>query len=220
MLTLADVLSPEDLARVRDGLAAVAFRDGRATASGAARRVKSNRQAPGEDGRVEALARFVREALVRHPVFSAYVRPARWSGITFSRYGPGDAYGLHVDAPFMAAAEGGSLRTDLSFTLFLSDPETYSGGELEIEGLDGTAVHRPQAGSAVVYPTGRLHQVRPVTGGERLVAIGWIESRIRRADQRETLFDLERVRASLPPGEARQLMDKALGDLLRQWGEA
>lgn len=218
MLTLAQVLSPEDVQRVREGLATVPFQDGKATAGPIARKVKSNQQAVGADPGVEPLRRFVREALMRHPVFSAYARPAAWSRIMFSRYGPGDAYGLHTDDAFMAAEDGGRLRTDLSFTLFLSDPQTYVGGALLLDGLDGERELSPQAGDAILYQTGRLHRVTPVEHGERLAAVGWIESQIRRDDERELLFDLERVRAATPAGDARLLLDKSIGALLRQWG--
>jgi len=218
MLTLTQVLPPEDVQRVRETLAVIPFQDGKATAGPVARKVKSNQQAVGADPGMEPLRRFVREALLRHPVFTAYARPAVWSRILFSKYGPGDAYGLHTDDAFMAAEDGGRLRTDLSFTLFLSDPETYEGGALLLDGLDGEREHRPQAGDAVLYATGRLHQVTPVTAGERLAAVGWVQSLVQRDDQRELLFDLERVRAGTPAGETRLLLDKSIGVLLRQWG--
>ncbi|WP_324506132.1 Fe2+-dependent dioxygenase [Brevundimonas sp.] len=218
MLTLAQVLNPEDVTRIRDGLAKVAFQDGKATAGPVARKVKKNQQAVGADPGAEPLRRFVREALMRHPVFSAYARPAVWSRIMFSRYGPGDAYGTHTDDAFMVSEDGQRLRTDMSFTLFLSDPDSYEGGALQLDGLDGEREHRLAAGDAVIYATGQLHQVTPVTRGERLAAVGWIESLVRRNDQRELLFDLERVRAATPAGETRLLLDKSVGALLRQWG--
>ena len=218
MLTIADVLDPDDLARVREGLAAAPFGDGRRTAAGPARKVKANAQADGTDPKVQALAKFVRAALERHPVFALYARPARWSGIMFSRYLGGDAYGFHVDDPVMGP-EGARIRTDLSFTLFLSDPDAYEGGALLIDGLDGEREVKPAAGSAILYETGALHRVTPVTSGERLAAVGWVQSLIRRTDEREILFDLGRTRASLPDGEARLLLDKAIGNLVRLWGE-
>jgi len=218
MLILAQVFTLDDVARIRDGLAKVTFQDGKATAGPVARKVKHNQQAVGSDPGTEPLRRFVREALMRHPVFSAYARPATWSRIMFSRYGPGDAYGTHTDDAFMVSEDGHRLRTDMSFTLFLSDPDSYDGGALRLDGLDGEREHRLAAGDAVIYSTGQLHQVTPVTRGERLAAVGWIESLVRRHDQRELLFDLERVRAATPPGEARLLLDKSVGALLRQWG--
>ena len=214
MLTIADVLAAEDVTRVREGLAAAPFGDGKRTAGGAAKKVKANTQADGGDPKVQALAKFVRDALERHPVFSLYARPARWSPVMFNRYRGGDAYGFHVDDPVM-----GEMRTDLSFTLFLSEPDTYEGGALLIDGLDGEREVKLPAGSLVLYPTGALHRVTPVTSGERLAAVGWIQSLIRRADEREILFDLGRTRASLLDSEARLTLDKAIGNLVRLWGE-
>lgn len=214
MLTIAQVLSAEDVARVREGLEAARFVSGKKTAGPAARKVKENAQSDGADPKVQALARFVREALARHPVFASYARPARWSGVMFSRYVGGDAYGFHVDDPVM-----GEIRTDLSFTLFLAEPETYEGGALLIDGLDGEREVKLPAGSVVLYPTGALHRVTPVTIGERLAAVGWIQSLIRRGDQREVLFDLSRTRASMADSEARLTLDKAIGNLMRMWAE-
>lgn len=218
MLTLA-VLEPEDVRRVRAGLASVPFRDGKLTAGSRARAVKANQQAVPEDRTVQALGGFVRQALERHPLFAAYARPARWSKVIFSRYEAGDAYGLHTDDAFMTADGGGPLRTDLSFTLFLSELDAYEGGALSLEGVDGAREVRPPAGAAVIYPTGRPHQVTPVTAGERLAAVGWIQSRIRSGDQREVLFDLARLSACVPDGEPRLLLDKTVGALLRLWAE-
>src|SRR5215218_6724764 len=119
MLTIANVLEAEDVERVREGLARAPFREGKRTAGGDARRVKANWQADGSDEGVAALAKFVRAALDRHALVQTYVRPARWSKLMFNRYGLGETYGLHVDDPTMG--EGDALiRTDLSFTLFLS----------------------------------------------------------------------------------------------------
>lgn len=214
MLTIADMLAPEDVTRVREGLASAPFGDGKRTARAAARKVKANTQADGADARVRALAKFVRDALERHPVFGLYARPARWSPLMFNRYRGGDAYGFHVDDPVM-----GEVRTDLSFTLFLSEPDTYEGGALIVDGLDGEREVKLAAGSLVLYPTGALHRVTPVASGERLAAVGWIQSLIRRADEREILFDLGRTRASLPNSDARLTLDKAIGNLVRLWGE-
>lgn len=216
MLLIADVLSPQEVDRVRTGLAGAVFADGRRTAKGAARTVKANSQAQGEA--VQPLARFVRAALERHSLVQLYARPARWSALLFNRYGPGERYGLHMDDPLMG--EGAArLRTDLSFTLFLSDPASYEGGELIIDTVEGERAVRPEAGSLVIYSTGALHRVAEVASGERLAAVGWIQSEVRRADQREVLFDLGRVRATLADGEPRLLLDKSIGNLVRQWAE-
>ena len=218
MLTIADVLEAEDVARVREGLAKAPFADGRRTAGGEARRVKANRQTDGADPGVQSLAAFVRKALERNPLVQTYVRPARWSKLMFNRYGPGETYGLHVDDPVMGDADA-RLRTDLSFTLFLSEPESYEGGELLVDGLDGERLVKLAAGAMVVYPTGALHRVTPVTEGERLACVGWVQSLIRRTDEREILFDLARVRASMGRSDGRLVLDKSIAALVRLWGE-
>jgi PKHD-type hydroxylase len=217
MLLIADVLSPDDVSRVRDGLAKASFADGRRTAKGSAKAVKANSQASGEA--VEPLARFVRTALERHPLVQLYARPARWSGLLFNRYGPGERYGLHMDDPLMGEGER-RLRTDLSFTLFLSDPSAYEGGELVVDGVEGEREVKPAAGSLFMYSTGALHRVADVMAGERLAAVGWIQSDVRRADQREILFDLGRLRSGMADGDARLLLDKSIGNLIRQWADA
>ena len=165
-----------------------------------------------------ALGRFVRQAMERSGAFQIYARPARVSPILFNRYGAGERYGTHMDDAIMGEGEA-RLRSDLSFTLFLADPEAYEGGELVLEGTDGERAVKPAAGTLVVYSTGALHRVEPVTSGERLAAVGWIQSLVRRADQREILFDLARIRDSVPEGEPRLLMDRSIGNLLRLWAE-
>ncbi|HEX8233097.1 MAG TPA: Fe2+-dependent dioxygenase [Caulobacteraceae bacterium] len=218
MLMIEGVLAAEDLERVRAGLAQAPFRDGRATAGGEARKVKANRQALGSDGTVGALARFVAQALARNELLQLYARPAKCSPVMFNRYGPGERYGLHTDDAFMAEGEE-RLRTDLSFTLFLSEPDSYDGGELVVIGSEGERAVKLPAGSLILYPTGALHRVAEVTAGERLAAVGWIQSLLRRSDQRELLFDLARLRRAVGAGESRLLLDKSLGALLRMWGE-
>lgn len=219
MIIIADVLGAGDLAEVRSRLDRLRFRDGRATAGPQASKVKANRQADPDDPSLPPLRLFVRQALERSPVFVQYCRPVRWSPLIFSRYAPGEAYGAHVDNSLMHEAAGGLMRSDLSFTLFLAEPDAYEGGALTLHGLDGDREIKPAAGAVVVYPTGVLHQVTPVTAGERLACVGWLQSLIRREDQRELLYDLARVRERTPDGEDRLLMDKSVGRLLRMWGE-
>lgn len=219
MLTIADVLDAEDLKRVHETLAEAPFVSGKTTAGPTAAKVKANQQADGSDPRVRALGDFVRRALQRSPTFIAFARPQRWSKILFSKYGVGDQYGFHTDDASMDGGDGGRIRTDLSFTLFLSDPDTYEGGALLIDGLDGEREFRPAAGSAVIYSTGQLHRVTPVTRGERVAAVGWVHSMVSRSDERELIFDLQRVRWSIAEGQPQLLLDKAIGNLLRMWGK-
>lgn len=219
MIVLTDVLGAAEVARIIQGLAEAPYRDGRATAGPDARRVKLNQQARGDDPQVAELAASVRLVLEGHPIFQALARPARWSRLMFSRYVPGQRYGLHADAATMTDEHGWPLRTDLSFTVFLSDPAAYEGGALRLLGRDGERSFRPDAGSVVLYSTGQLHEVTPVTDGVRLACVGWVQSQVRRADQRDLLFELERARDDLPEGDTRLRIDNAIGNLLRMWGE-
>ena len=219
MIVLADVLSRQQVLAVREGLAVAPFRDGRVTAGAAAERVKSNEQARGDDPGVIALGRTVRLALETHPLVRTLVRPVRWSSLMFSRYRPGQQYGVHADNAAMYDEGGWPLRTDISFTLFLSDATTYEGGALLVRDLAGDREFRPEAGSAVLYQTGQLHSVTPVSSGVRLACVGWVQSLVRRPDQREILFDLERVRKGLGPDDSSLLLDKTIGNLLRMWSE-
>jgi PKHD-type hydroxylase len=220
VIVLDGVLSTVDVARIRDSLASVPFRDGRVTAGPAAREVKQNEQADGADPEVAALAQLVKIALERHPTFYACARPVRWSHLMFSRYVAGHRYGVHTDDACMQDDHGWPLRTDLSFTLFLSDPNDYAGGALKFLMGAQEWSFRPSAGSAVLYATGLLHEVMPVTDGVRLACVGWVQSLIRRADQRDVLADLDRVRCGLSEGQAQLHLDKAIGNLLRMWGES
>jgi PKHD-type hydroxylase len=142
--------------------------------------------------------------------------PRRIHSLLFSRSGRGQGYGRHVDNAWMAAG-----RSDLSFTVFLSDPDAYSGGALVLELPAGEMAVRLPAGHALVYPSTLLHRVEPVTAGERLVAVGWIESRIRHADQREVLFELDTARRALFERQGKDeifdLISRSYSNLLRCW---
>jgi len=219
LIVQADVLSREEVLATTQGLAAAPFRDGRVTAGAAAGSVKNNEQARGNDPGVIALARRVRLALEAHPVVRTWARPVRWSTLMFARYGPGRQYGLHTDNAVVFDEGGWPVRTDISFTMFLSDLDSYDGGALVVRDPCGDREFRPEAGSAIFYPTGQLHSVAPVTRGERLVCVGWLQSLVRRADQRELLFDLEQVRGDMSSSGESLMLDKAIGNLLRMWGE-
>ncbi|HZT49964.1 MAG TPA: Fe2+-dependent dioxygenase, partial [Hyphomicrobiaceae bacterium] len=191
IIAIADVLSAADVAEVTAGLADATFVDGRSTAGWAAKLVKANLQA--EHGpRLDAVAGLVESRLAAQPVFTLALRPKTILGPMFSRYETGHAYGQHVDDALM-----GGVRTDCSFTLFLSPPETYDGGELIISTSAGEDAYKLAAGSLVAYPSSSLHRVAPVTRGARLAAVGWVRSYIRDAAKRELLFDLETARRRL-----------------------
>jgi len=219
-VVLQQVLAAEDLARVREGLAAAQWRSGKRTAGAAARDLKDNLQADGADARVQALETFVVEALRRHPLFEIAARPARLTRVMFSRYEPGMTYGAHTDDALMGVTED-RIRTDLAFTIFLEARDAYDGGALVVQSALGDQEIRLDAGDAIVYPAGSIHSVAPVTRGARLAAVGWIESFVADAAQRETLFDLSIARARIAKANVSQddllLLDKSISNLLRMW---
>lgn len=214
------VLTSEDLARVQRELASLPWKPGKRTAGPAARGVKENLQADGEDSRTQALERFVADALKRHAVFEIAARPARLTRLLFSRYEPGMTYGLHTDDAIMGRGEM-RVRTDLAFTIFLNEPSAYEGGALAVDSSLGEQEIKLDAGDAILYPAGSIHQVKPVTEGVRFAAVGWAQSLIADASQRELLFDLSITRTRLAEaGAAREellRLDKAVSNLLRMW---
>jgi len=217
ILAIADVLSAADLAEVRADLDGATFVDGRTTAGWAARLVKANLQA--EAGpELEGARALIEARLLQHPVFALATRPKAVLGPLFSRYQAGHAYGTHVDDALM-----GGVRADVSFTLFLSEPESYEGGELVIDSAAGEEGFKLAAGSLVTYPATTLHRVAPVTRGERLAAVGWVRSFVREAGPRELLFDLETARRRLFDREGKtaegDLLAKCAANLLRMWCE-
>lgn len=219
MITTVDILGAAAVREAVESLQTARFLDGRRTAGDAATLVKDNEQARGDEPEVVALARRIRMAMEGHPVVSSAIRPVRWSSFLFSRYRPGQQYGAHTDNAVVYDGSGSPLRSDMSFTLFLSDPESYQGGALRTRSDGEDRDYRLPAGSVVFYPTGQIHSVTPVTRGVRLACVGWVQSFVRRADQRELLADLETVRNAEMPFEARLLLDKSVGNLLRMWGE-
>jgi PKHD-type hydroxylase len=213
-LPIADVLSSAEVSAIVETLKESAFTSGKSTAGGHAQAVKDNEQA--QERAVRPVLTKVEQTLEAHPVFKAAARPRRFVKTMISRYRKGMEYGLHVDEPMM-----NGVRTDLSFTLFLSKPEDCDGGELVIEGHDGDRAFKLPAGSLILYPSSTLHRVAPVKSGERLAVVGWVRSLIRNNEDRELLFDLETALAEL----RRQAADRAILDalykvranLLRKW---
>jgi PKHD-type hydroxylase len=217
ILAIADVLSAADVAEVHAGLAAATFVDGKATAGWSAKLVKANLQAA-DRPELERVRAPVEVRLAEHAVFALATRPKTILGPLFSRYEPGHAYGAHVDDALM-----GGVRTDVSFTLFLSAPESYDGGELVIDSAAGEDAFKLGPGSVLTYPSTTLHRVAPVTRGRRLAAVGWVRSYIRDPAHRELLFELETARRRLFEREGKtadgDLLAKCAANLLRLWCE-
>jgi PKHD-type hydroxylase len=217
-IVIGDVLSAEDIATTTAALAQATFADGRATAGFAARLVKNNQQAEGSDRSLEMIRQLVAARILANDVFLSAVRPKALSPVLFSRYEPGMHYGSHVDDALMDG-----MRTDVAFTLFLCDPESYDGGELTIEGAAGDDVFKLAAGALVAYPATSLHRVADVTRGKRLAAVGWARSFVRDAARRELLFDLDTARRQLFAGAGKSaefdLISKSFANLMRMWAD-
>lgn len=222
ILCIANVLEPADVERIRGRLAELSFQDGRATAGWHARTVKRNEQADSRDEGVRALRAEVDHAIGRSQLFHMAARPRRRMPVRFSRYADDMEYGHHVDDAIMDGPEG-PMRTDVSFTLFLSEPESYDGGELVTDTTAGEQTYKLPAGSMVVYPSSTLHRVAPVTRGERLAAIGWAQSTVRDPSRREVLFDLDTARRRMFDREGKtedfDAISKSLANLQRMWAE-
>jgi PKHD-type hydroxylase len=217
-MLIAGVLSPEDLIEVRQAFENAQFVDGRETAGWAAKTVKNNLQAKAGDPALDAVRARVAERLEANVLFQMAVRPRHMTPLLFAQYRDTMTYGTHVDDALMQG-----IRTDLSFTLFLEEPETYDGGELVIESSAGENPVKGPAGSVYVYPSTSLHRVDAVTHGVRRVAVGWVQSHVRNADQREILFDLDTARRMLfaKAGKSEEFdqLSKSVANLLRMWAE-
>lgn len=215
---LRGVLDAHTLQVVRTQLGTAQFADGSRTAGWHARPVKLNEQATHD-----AAAQRVLQSLAQHSVFGAAALPLRLRNPLFSRYRPGMSYGLHVDDPLMGTPN--PLRTDLAITVFLSEPDSYDGGELVIEAPPGTQAYKLPAGDAILYPANTLHRVAEVTRGERVAAVLWAQSHVRDPAQREILFDLDQVRRSVwdQAGQKHtpdfERLAKTYANLLRLWAE-
>ncbi|MCG9889628.1 MAG: Fe2+-dependent dioxygenase [Thermosynechococcaceae cyanobacterium MS004] len=222
LLILDDLLSPDELETITSTLEDAEFLDGKRTAGWHAKVVKQNSQLEKSSPQHEKLEVLVKAALSRHPLVTTALYPSAVHSILFSRYQNGMAYGLHVDNALMGSGDR-RYRSDVSWTLFLSEPDGYTGGELVIEGSEGEQVFKLKAGSAIFYPSCFLHQVKTVTDGVRLAAVGWVQSLVRDSQQRDLLFDLDVVRRSLFQSQGKttefDLISKTHANLLRQWAD-
>ena len=220
LIHIANVLDTATVQAVAAASQALVFQDGKSTAGWHAKAVKNNQQAAPSD-ELTRLQEIIVEALGRHPVLRSFAMPAHIAPPLISRTGIGEGYGTHVDDAIMGAAA--RLRTDLSITLFLSDPAAYDGGELVVETAGGEDSAKFPAGDAAVYASTSLHRVEPVVRGERLVAATWVQSLVRDAGVREMLFDLDRARRMLFEQDGKSpafdLVSKTYSNLLRRHAE-
>jgi len=217
IIAIANALSSRELAEIRAFVDGAPFSDGAGTAGWAARLVKRNLQADASPALSAAGAR-IEEILLAHPVFVAATRPKHLIGPMLSRYEPGHAYGPHIDNAILAGS-----RADVSFTVFLSEPEAYDGGELVIATHSGEEAFKLAAGSVVTYPATTLHHVAAVSRGTRTAAVGWARSYVRAAERREILFDLDTALHALFEKNGKtpelDLLQKTSANLLRMWAD-
>lgn len=224
MLHVPNVLTREQVLDLRRRLDAADWVDGRATVGAQGALVKQNRQLPEASELSLELGRIVQQALDASPLFFAAALPLRTIPPLFNRYAGGEHYGLHVDGAVRNVPGGGPrIRTDVSTTLFLSDPEDYDGGELVVVDTYGTHEVKLSAGDMIVYPSSSLHRVEPVTRGERVCSFFWTQSMVRDDWKRSMLFDLDQniqsLRARLGDCEEVVGLTGHYHNLLRQWAE-
>lgn len=219
-LHIPGLLKPKELARIEELASEAEFVDGKLTASGPARKVKRNKQIESASAALSEIRAIIESARRTSPLFSIAALPRTIYPFAVSRYGPGDAYGWHLDNPLMGEPP---LRTDLAMTVFLSDPASYRGGELVIQDGANQVAFKPAKGDAVLYPCQYLHSVNPVSQGTRLAAVTWIQSEVKSAEQRALLFQLNQVHGMLSqrsPGSVEvQLLLQAHSNLYRMWAD-
>lgn len=224
LLSIENVLTAGELAHIREVLANAEFADGRVTAGYQSARVKNNLQLPEQSRECRELGELVIAALERTPQFTSAALPRRIYPPLFNRSSEGMSFGIHVDNAIRGARD--PIRTDLSATLFLSDPDAYDGGELVIDDTYGAHAVKLPAGDMLLYPASSRHQVTAVTRGVRDACFFWVQSMIREDGRRSILFDLDQAIMGLNRGlpnaaDRSELLTLAAcyHNLLRQWAE-
>ena len=191
LLPIPEILSKDEVQQFHQHLDAASWQDGTLTAGGQAALVKSNLQLDDNADLTQQLSQTLLKRLASHPAFISAALPNKIFPPKFNCYQKGGHYGLHVDNAIMALSDGQSLRTDVSATLFFSEPEDYEGGELMIETQYGAQSVKLPAGDLIVYPSTSLHEVKAVTKGRRISSFFWVQSLVKDSQQREQLFELD-----------------------------
>ncbi|MFL9924505.1 Fe2+-dependent dioxygenase [Herbaspirillum lusitanum] len=224
LVRIPHVLDQQELQTLRQRLdeAGAAWVDGRATAGYQGAPVKFNQQIDERSEVAQACQKIVLAAVEGHSLFISAALPNAIYPPMFNRYGEGMSFGAHIDGSIRFPPHGGrKIRTDLSATLFLSEPEDYEGGELEIEDTYGRHRAKFAAGDMVLYPATSLHQVMPITRGVRVACFFWIESLVRDDGRRSLLFDMDNAIQTLNATQADDTARRALigvyHNLIRQW---
>ncbi|WP_158885747.1 Fe2+-dependent dioxygenase [Rhodanobacter sp. L36] len=223
LLHIPDVLNREHVMQLRSALEAADWTDGRETVGPQGAAVKQNRQLSDASPLRRELGAIVLAALAKHPLYHAATLPLRTLPPRFNRYEGGGHYGFHVDGAVMALPDAEQLRSDISCTLFLSEPDDYDGGELIVNDTYGEHEVKLPAGDLIVYPSSSLHRVQEVTRGTRLASFFWVQSLIRDDSRRRILFELDTSIQTLTHSgaDAAALLQLSgvYHNLLRQWAE-
>jgi PKHD-type hydroxylase len=223
LITIDHVLSKDEVKQFRHHLDAAEWNDGTKTAGTLARNVKRNAQIDDSTEVAISLGNHILRALGNNPLFVSAALPRKIYPPKFNRYADGGTYGTHVDSAIMQIPGTNlSLRTDVSATLFLAEPDEYEGGELEIETEFGVQAVKLEAGNMVLYPSSSLHRVMPVTEGARVASFFWIESLVSDEGERAMLFDLDQTIQKMTPSidanDPRLLkLTGIYHNLLRRW---
>jgi PKHD-type hydroxylase len=224
MLQIPGLLGKDDVARLRGLIDAADWVDGNVTSGFQAALAKKNRQLPEDSPAAREAASTILAALERNPLFVAGALPATIFPPLFNRYGPADRFADHIDNSIRVTRDGRRVRTDLSMTVFLTEPEDYDGGELVVDDTYGVHDVKLEAGDAILYPASSLHRVEPITRGERVSSFFWIQSLIRDDARRALLFDMDmaiqRAARTLGQGDASIVaLTGTYHNLLRMWAE-
>lgn len=225
LIAVPEVLDPAEVARVRSVIDAAEWIDGNATSGQQSALAKRNEQLPEDSGAAREAGGIILDALGRSALFVAAALPLKVFPPLFNRYAGGQDFGLHVDTAIrIKRGSDFRIRSDLSATLFLADPETYDGGELVIEDQFGPQSVKLPAGHMVVYPASSLHRVAPVTRGVRVASFFWLQSMVRDDGARRILFDLDQgvqaVAATQGQGDpATVRLTGVYHNLLRRWAD-
>lgn len=219
-ITIPGLLTHNELEKIGSLVSKGAFIDGKLTASMAAKDVKTNLQLEAGKEELEGIQKIISTTLKQSPLFNIAALPKTIYPMLVSKYTPGMQYGWHVDSPVMGNPP---IRTDLAMTIFLSDPGTYEGGELLIQSGSNIVSFKPSKGDAVLYPCQYLHCVNAVKSGERLAAVTWIQSNVKNPEQRQILYQLNQVHASLyqqaPNAAETNLLLQTHSNLFRMWAD-
>lgn len=224
LIQIPDVLGSDLVARCRKVLTEAEWVDGKVTAGSQSARAKDNVQLPESSAAAQQMGEWILDALQSNPLFITAALPLRVFPPLFNRYSGGQSFGTHVDNSIrQVTGTPHRVRTDLSATLFFSEPDEYEGGELLVEDTYGTQSVKLPAGHLILYPSTSLHQVRPVTRGARVSSFFWVQSMVREDSQRALLFDLDiaiqRVRQDHPDHPSGVQLTGIYHNLLRRWAD-